>query len=174
MSQELAEGVWASTYSGRAATQEGPFHAFDLYGDAVESPLWHKPLHEATDTIYEITHDFARFDEGVMKNIREYVKNLNRITVREDDGYGNPVECFEPSSVAQTYISRAYAAQSGESITLLGTPIQGDSFAIFANYVMTNTSLWPEDWEAKGEDPRVAMIDKFRSQSAVTEGRAAA
>ena len=166
MSQELADDVWVSTYSQRAATEAGPFHAFDLYGGAVERERWHAPLHEATAAITETLQDPTMFEDGVMQNMREYLKGLNRITDGEDR-HGKPIEFFRPSSPAWDAYQRALSisdTRPDETIDFLDNKLSLEGFGIFVNYVMTNTALWPEDYKAEGEDPRVAMVEKFQSQ----------
>lgn len=167
MSQELAEGVWASTSSGHAATEAGPFHSFSLYGDSVEHEIWGAPLHEATEAIMETVQAPATFEDGVMQNIREYLRGLNRIT----DGYDRkdrPIEYFRPSSPAWDAMQRAWAiadSKPDETIDFLDNKLSLEGFGIFVNYVMTNTAFWPEDYKQEGEDPRISMVEKFRNQS---------
>jgi hypothetical protein len=164
MSQELADGVWVSTYSGRAATKEGPFHAFDFYGSAVEREHWHAPLHKATAAIAETVQDPAMFEDGVMQNMREYLKNLNRISDGEDQR-GKAVEYFRPSSPAWDAYQRALSisdTRPDETIDFLDNQLSLEGFGIFTNYVMTNTALWPEDYDGKEDDPRVGMLEELR------------
>lgn len=164
MSKTLAGGeVWIKTRAGVAATREGPFHQFLMDGSGADIQV---ALHEATDAIYELTHAPETFDEPVMQGIRSYIRGLNLVTVEGSDGQGRPMERYEPSdrgwrefAALRTSLS---APSDGEAVDFMGVELEPADFASLVDYVMTNTVLWSEDAKAETEDPRVAMIEKFR------------
>ena len=167
MSEQVAEGIIVKTHAGHAATGEGPFHSIDIYGADVEHSVNNKPLHEATDAIYEITHDGATFHREVMANVRTYIRDLNRVEEEPTGGqHGQPLERFEPSPAGWDLFRRTHALASGTPepvVEFLGVDMDPAAFVATVNYVMTNTVIWAEEPDGKGEDPRIAMIDKFRS-----------
>ncbi len=169
MSQELTEGIHVSTHCGWAATKEGPFHGLDLYGDGVETKLWNVPLSQATAAVYEIAHAPETFDTAVMQNIRLYVRYLNLETLKDGKGkgqHGRPLQAFRPSGEAWEAFRKAHAIageETAKTINFLGVRLEPASFTSLVDYMMTNTCLWAEEPGGEGVDPRVAMVDKFRS-----------
>jgi hypothetical protein len=167
MSEQVAEGIHIKTHAGWAATAEGPFHAIDIYGDSVDPTIHNKPLHEATDAIYEITHDPATHHSVVMDGLRLYVKNLNLVEEEPEGGqHGQPLMRFEPSPAAWGLFRNTHSLANniaGETVDFLGVEMEPAAFAATVNYVMTNTVIWAEEPGGRGEDPRLAMIEKFRS-----------
>lgn len=167
MSEQVAEGIIVRTYAGRAATAEGPFRGIDIYGDAVDSEISGRPLHEATDAIYEITHDPATSSSPVMDNLRTYVKKLDMVEEEPTGGqHGQPLQRFEPNPAAWGLFRRTHARAcefAEPTVDFLGVKMDPAAFAATVNYVMTNTVVWAEEPDGEGEDPRIAMIEKFRS-----------
>jgi hypothetical protein len=165
MSETLAGGkIWIKTRAGIAATAEGPFHQFLWDGTG---PMNQMPLHEAADAIYEITHAADTYDSQTMQDIRTYIKGLNLEAKENSDGqgqHGKPLEKFMPSSIAWAALKRVYESNGEADIEFLGVKLTSSDFALLTDYVMTNTVLWSEDPKAETDDPRLAMVEKFRSE----------
>jgi len=164
MSLEVSDGICVSTYSGRAATEAGPFHAFDLWGERVEAQRWHSPLHEATDEIYALSHAPDRLDHEVVEHLSAFVKNLNLVLDTETG-----VEAFQPSSRSEASFQKSLqvASQAGngaEPLIFLSNPMPQEGLVNLVGYVMLNTGLWAEDLHGqRDQDPRIGMIEQFRS-----------
>ncbi|HVV25814.1 MAG TPA: hypothetical protein VHC21_02180 [Candidatus Saccharimonadales bacterium] len=167
MSEQVADGIIVKTHAGYAATAEGPFHCIDIYGDAVDPNIDNKPLHEATDAIYMITHDPALSHDPIMCSLRTYVENLDLVEEHPNGGqHGQPLQRFEPNPAAWGLFRHTYteALRLAEpTIDFLGVRMGPAAFVATVNYVMTNTVVWAEEPGGKGEDPRFAMIEKFKS-----------
>jgi hypothetical protein len=157
-------GVWIKTYSGMAETKEGPFHTFMIGGE--KKITQQRPLHEATEEIYELAHASEASDDPVMKNVRAFLAELDILphpeyTYRSGEQRREIITSHRAR--AALLKARAAAARNEEPVTFMEIDINRKDFVELVSYVMTNTLLHSEKWGGEGEDPRVAMLDQFRS-----------